>query len=107
MNRYLKIKCIVLCVLATTLAASGAARADTIFLKCGSFDPFVVDLTKNTVNGFSARITPLSIDWTNTAGAFPVNNHIDRSTGTMTMEHHGTTFPPDNCSTVSAPATKF
>ena len=53
---------VILGMAACVLADSGAAQAETIFLKCGSFDPFAVDLTNNTVNGFSAKSLPLSID---------------------------------------------
>jgi len=86
--------------------ASGSARAETIFLKCGVMNPFTVDLTNHTVNNEPANITPLSIDW-ETHGDFVVHLHIDRTAGTLTIRHSGRTFPADPCTVVSQPATKF
>ena len=107
MNHDIKIKAISFCVLATALTASWPAQADTIFLKCGTFNIFTVDLTNKTVQNIPASITPLSIDWQNTGGEFVVHFHIDRAAGTLTVEHHGQNFPPDTCAIVSQPPTKF
>jgi hypothetical protein len=121
MNRYSKKKFNVLCVLATTLVASSAARADTIFLQCGT-DAITVDLTNNTVNNIPATINATAIDWSPHIGATTTpglsateQNHIDRTTGTFTSTvtynfngqisygHGG----PYSCTAGPAPATKF
>ena len=97
---------VLLAASAVFAASSQVARAETIFLKCGDFNTFTVDLLKSTVDNYPARITPLSIEWQNTGGDFVVNNYIDRATGIMTMSHHGHQFK-HTCETVSQPPTKF
>lgn len=96
----------VLAICIATLTASNSARAETIFLKCGTFNVITIDLTNKTVDNIPASITPTSIDW-ETHGAFVVHIHIDRIAGTETFEHHGQTFAPEPCKTVKKPATKF
>lgn len=125
MNRYIKFKVIAFCVLVTSLAASGAARAETIFLTCTGLYPtstITVDLTNNTVNNYPAKIDATSIDWRE--GPVPANEgmtmtrvrHIDRTAGTVTGY---TSFDKEGnsqgasatltvaCSADSAPPTKF
>jgi hypothetical protein len=84
MNR--SIKLIPFCVLATTLTASCAARADTILFQCGT--SFAVDLTNNTVDNQPATINATAIDWQLTPGLADdtgvVYYHIDRTTGILT-----------------------
>src|ERR1700682_593573 len=80
-------------LLATTLIASRPARAETIFLKCGSMDVFAVDLTKHTVDNAPANITPVAIDWHNVNQYADVHFHIDRTAGTI--RRSGTYFRPD------------
>jgi len=106
MKPRIKIGIIACGVLATALAATLPARAETIFLKCGTFNVTTVDLTKKTVNNNPASITLTSIDW-ETHGEFVVHLHIDRVAGTETIEHHGQRFAPEPCNTVKKPATKF
>ena len=92
------------------LTISPPAHAETIFLKCGEYSTWTVDLTGSTVDNIPANITPLAIDWETgpaQGGAFVVHFHIDRVAGTQTVEHHGQTFPPVPCTAVSAPPTKF
>src|SRR5271157_591995 len=55
--------CVTLAALAMLAASPQAARAETIFLKCGSWDVAAIDLTNRTVNNIPADITPVSIDW--------------------------------------------
>ena len=98
---------VILAALVVMAVSPQLARADTLFLKCGTFSPLTIDLTRNTVNNIPANITPISIDWTNSQGEFPVNLHIDRVAGTLTFEHHGTHFGPETCAAVSQPPTKF
>ena len=101
---------------------SPAARADTIYLKCGSYD-FTVDLKNNTVNNLPATINTTAIDWVK--GPYDAGSgytgkeyyHIDRTIGTVTRRNEtispsgqpgpaplGTT---ESCAAGSAPATKF
>jgi hypothetical protein len=125
MNRYLKFKVIAFCVLVTSLAASGAARAETIFLICPGLYPtstITVDLANNTVNNYPAKIDATSIDWRE--GPVPANEgtamtrvrHIDRTAGTVTgytsFDKEGNIQGSGATSTVactvgSAPPTKF
>lgn len=87
-------------------AACPAAQAEAIFLKCGSFfNPFAVDVTKQTVNAFPARITPIAIDWDQSNQYGSQHFHIDRSTGVMTMSGHLT--GTEACTKINAPKTKF
>src|ERR1700676_1752861 len=92
--------------LVVLVGSSQVAHAETIFLSCGSWSTLTVDLTNNTVDGMPASITPLSIDYTYNKGDFPVNIHIDRTTGVLTFEHHGHRFTEGTCTTVSQPPTK-
>ncbi len=86
-------------------AAFSSARADTIYLKCGVMGPFVVDLTKQTVDGVPASITPISIDWDRNNQYGSQHLHVDRSTGTLRMSGHVSDTMP--CNKISAPTTKF
>jgi hypothetical protein len=101
----LKISGGALVAFALLAATCPPARAETIFLKCGSFNPFAVDLTNQTVNAFPATITPIGIDWDQNNQYGNQHYHVDRSTGILTMSGHvrGT----DTCSKISAPSTKF
>lgn len=92
---------------ALLLLSFQVAQADTIFLKCGNMDTLTVDLTNKTVDNVPASITPLSIDWSDTTGAFVLHLHIDRTAGTLTMEHHGHAYAAGTCAPVSQPPTKF
>jgi hypothetical protein len=125
MNRHIKFKVIASWVLITTLTASGAARAETIFLTCPGLYPtstITVDLTNNTVNNYAAKIDATSIDWRE--GPVPANEgmtmtrvrHIDRTAGTVTgytsFDKEGNVHGSGATSTVactagSAPPTKF
>ena len=99
-----------------------SAQAETIYLKCGSYD-FTVDLTSNTVNNLPATINTTAIDWVK--GPYDAGSgytakeyyHIDRTTGTVTRRNEtvspsgqpgpaplGTT---ESCAAGSAPPTKF
>jgi hypothetical protein len=99
------------------LAASTAANAQTIFLKCGAMDVITVDLAKSTVNNKPANITPVAIDWENENDSLGiVHIHIDRSSGTLstTGTYHlpsGDTPIPrttdDACTVSNQPSTKF
>lgn len=91
--------------LVVLIAMSAAAQAEVLFLKCGEFDIITVDLTKSTVAGIPARITPLSINW-DPPGDFPVHDHIDRSAGTMRTVFKRTDVT-ETCTAVSQPETKF
>jgi hypothetical protein len=84
MNRHNKIKRIAFCTLATTLAASCPALANTIFLNCPGA-PFgntkTVDLAKNTVDNYPAIINATLIMWQQNVAcadctAVPVVNQI-------------------------------
>jgi hypothetical protein len=120
MNRDIKIKSIAFCVLAIALAVSWPARANTIFLTCGS-NSFTVDLTNHTVNNLPASITSTAIDWQKTSypepgGSAVSYSHIDRIAGTY-MTYFTAHFPngvtndsprdTHPCTAGSAPATKF
>lgn len=85
--------------------SSQAALAETIYLKCGSFNPLVIDLTKQTVNSYPANITPLSIAWDQNNQAGNEHYEIDRAAGTLRMS--GFVPGTDTCTKISAPATKF
>jgi hypothetical protein len=112
-------------LIALTIALTGAsaeARAETIFLKCGSFD-FTVDLTHSTVNNLPAMINATAIDWVK--GPYDAGSgytakefyHIDRAAGTVTRRNEtvspsGEPGPAplgstDSCTAGSAPATIF
>lgn len=82
----LSIKFVPSCVLATILAASCTARANTIIFQCGT--SFAVDLKNNTVNNQPATINETAIDWQQTPGPVDENGvvyyHIDRTTGILT-----------------------
>jgi len=107
---------VALVALAVLAASSHAARADTIFLKCGTMNMVAVDLTKHTVDDKPASITPISIDWENANKDGDVHLHIDRTAGTLTIS--GTYYTqngnipipsgsPDTCTVSSPPSTKF
>jgi hypothetical protein len=98
---------VILGALAVMAVSSQVARAETLFLNCGDWGIFTVDLTKDTVNNVPTNITPLSIDWTNTQGDFPVSFRIDRVAGALTAQHHESRFGPITCALVSQPPTKF
>ncbi|HTW34633.1 MAG TPA: hypothetical protein VMD53_08445 [Rhizomicrobium sp.] len=95
--------------------AAWSAKAETIFLQCGSMDVMAVDLTNKTVNGKAATTSPMAIDWDNVNDVGDVHLHIDRTAGTLTIS--GTYYRSDgnvpipsstyNCAIVNAPATKF
>jgi hypothetical protein len=68
------------------LTVSSPARANMIYLQCGS-DSLTVDLTNNTVNRLPANVTATAIYWeyrspTNEIGYAITYNHIDRAAGT-------------------------
>ena len=124
MNRDIKMKAIALSVLATTLAVSWSARAETIFLQCaehGSSSTYTVDLTNNTVDNHPANINQTSIDWqynigSQTPGLTAVlHKHIDRTTGqvttTATYNNNGQISTgydgPHSCTVGGPPPTKF
>jgi hypothetical protein len=113
MNRPSKVALLALAV--ASLCAT-AARAETIYLKCPPemAEPYVVDLTNNTVNGVQAVVTPISIDWDMNNNVADIHHHIDRAAGTETMTgivHLGGDRPAPTftspCVSVSAPAAKF
>jgi hypothetical protein len=97
------------------LIASSSARAETIFLKCGSMNVLAVDLTNHTVNNYPASITPVAIDWHQINQYGDAHYYIDRTAGTLTSS--GTYYFPsgnrpipvstDTCSVVSKPPIKF
>jgi hypothetical protein len=109
-----------LAALAVLAISSPAARAESIFLQCGS-GMFTVDLTNNTVDNKPATINATSIDWTWTAptdyGSQSVGHfHIDRIAGTLTYQWsthfaNGRTgdLPSQTspCTVGSPPPTKF
>ena len=112
----------VLFVLAVCLAASigASARAQTIFLTCGT-SSITVDLTNNTVNNFPAKINATAIDW-QSQKPYPSGQtaiaywHIDRIAGTAThyFTLSGTAGKPvtsavetESCTRSSRPPTKF
>jgi hypothetical protein len=121
LNRVASVTLVALAVLG---ASSGTARADTMFLQCGT-QAFTVDLANNTVDNHPATINDTAIDWVvrySYADGTPGSSqfHIDRTTGAMTStgtvcfqagEFKGTcrTTPPSatTCTKGSAPATKF
>jgi hypothetical protein len=86
-------------------APCSSARAETIYLKCGQYNPFAVDLTKQTVNAFPARITPIAIDWDQSNQYGTQHLHIDRSTGILTMSGH--ISDTESCNKIDQPTTKF
>ena len=105
--------CVTLAALAMLAASPQAAWAETIFLKCGSWDVAAIDLTNRTVNNIPADITPVSIDWDKVSKGGGVHVHIDRVKGTMTVsgtyKAGNTPITPmtDTCTVVSQPQTKF
>jgi hypothetical protein len=121
MDRNIRTRTVVFFLLAAALSISTAAQAETIFLKCGSFDLLSVNLTNHTVNNRPASITPAAIDWhikkqisSNESG--DTHWHIDRVAGTFTLSN--VVFRPNGnnlnlptttgtCTAVSKPATKF
>jgi hypothetical protein len=72
------------------VASAAAARAETIFLKCGPMNVITVDLTNQTVNNKPANITPVAIDWQSANQYGESRFHIDRTTGILTTS--GTYF---------------
>jgi hypothetical protein len=108
---------VILAASAVLAVSSQVARAETIFLKCGSSN-YVVDLTNSTVDGKPATITPLSIDWVHDASGSGITAeirfHIDRTTGALTgaVTYHvrgGDQFGQikESCVIGAPPATKF
>src|SRR6516225_1915225 len=81
-----RLKRIAFLVAAVALATSTATHAEMLYLKCGDYNLFAVDLTNHTVNGKPAEITPISIDW-HTVNSFGDSHmHIDRAAGTLTND---------------------
>jgi hypothetical protein len=114
-NMWAKIP-VILGMAACVLADSGAAEAETIYLRCTNMNmdmQFAIDLTNNTVDGNPATITPILFHWVrqNDNGSSTAFN-IDRTTGTLTLQG---TIPgvgqtgvvTEACTAESAPATKF
>jgi hypothetical protein len=114
-NMWAKIP-VILGMAACVLADSGAAEAETIYLRCTNTNmdmQFAIDLTNNTVDGNPATITPILFHWVrqNDNGSSTAFN-IDRTTGTLTLQG---TIPgvgqtgvvTEACTAESAPATKF
>src|SRR5260370_1155680 len=112
--------CVALVALVLLLATSQIARANMIYLNCGS-DTFTVDLTNSTVDNNPATISTTAIDWQRTdypqPGGSALNHfHIDRTTGTFTR-YFTAHFPngvvrdsplvTQPCTVGSQPATKF
>jgi hypothetical protein len=111
-------------VLAMLLTASGAARADMIYLTCANvIGPvnYTIDTANGTANNLHATINPTAIDWDEPLGSGSPgltavrHNHIDRAAGTwssaITYNNNGQTSTgnegPFPCTAGAAPATKF
>ena len=121
MNRDIRIKIIAFWLSAAALIGATAAQAETIFLKCGSFDLLSVDLTNHTVNNRPASITPAAIDWhikQQVSSDETADNHwhIDRVAGTFMLSHvvfrpngNNLNLPSETgtCTVTSKPVKKF
>jgi hypothetical protein len=107
---------VILGMAACVLADSGAAQAETIYLRCTNTQMnmlYAIDLTNNTVDGNPATITPILFHWVRKFenGSFTTFN-IDRTTGTLTLQGTipgvgDTGVVTQACTAESAPATKF
>lgn len=118
-----RIKVIALFELLMTLAVSGAAQAETIYLTCvgDNAGAYTVDLAANTVNNLPATINATTINWQRNLDFGGGNTRveywkIDRVAGTLNLSfqsHFANGFIPpvvnqtSNCTLGSAPATKF
>jgi len=110
-----------LATLAVLAGSSQVALAETIFLKCGDYSAFTVDLSNSTVDNHPATINATAIDWQVPqelgSGKSGVTYwHIDRIAATLTdyftvRDRNGVVntsrSTTESCTVLSVPPTKF